>query len=68
MKIKVQIKLEQKIKNLQPLTDEDFTYLEDIFWVKLGNKDEYYTISKITEEVPKELTEIELNCLVALLK
>lgn len=37
----------QKIKHLEPLNSEDFDYLEDILWVKLGNKDDYYSISKI---------------------
>lgn len=36
-----------KIKNLEPLTSEDFDYLEDILWVQLGSKDDYYSISKI---------------------
>ena len=36
-----------KIKNLEPLTTEDFDYLEDMLWVKLGNKTDYYSISKI---------------------
>ena len=37
----------QKIKNLEPLKEDDFKYLEDILWVKLGNKEDYYSISKI---------------------
>lgn len=36
-----------KIKNLEPLNSDDFDYLEDILWVKLGSKDDYYSISKI---------------------
>lgn len=34
-----------KIKNLEPLDSEDFDYLEDILWVQLGNKNDYYAIS-----------------------
>ena len=37
----------QKIKNLEPLKEDDFKYLEDILWVKLGKKEDYYSISKI---------------------
>ena len=37
----------QKIKKLEPLKEDDFKYLEDILWVKLGNKEDYYAISKI---------------------
>lgn len=36
-----------KIKNLEQLSMSDFDYLEEILWVKLGNKDDYYAISKI---------------------
>lgn len=36
-----------KIKNLEPLTEEDFKYLEDILWVKLGSKEDYLSISKL---------------------
>ena len=36
-----------KIKNLEPLATDDFKYLEDVLWVQLGSKDEYYSISKI---------------------
>ncbi len=37
----------QKIKNLEPLTEDDFNALEDILWVKLGSKEDYYSISKL---------------------
>ena len=37
----------KKIKNLEPLCDEDFEALEDILWVKLGSKSEYYSITGI---------------------
>ena len=37
----------QKIKNIEKLSDADFDYLEDILWVKLGSKDDYFSISKI---------------------
>ncbi|MBR3167330.1 MAG: DEAD/DEAH box helicase family protein [Erysipelotrichaceae bacterium] len=36
-----------KIKNLEPLGTDDFDYLEDILWVQLGSKEDYYSISKI---------------------
>ena len=36
----------KKIKNLEPLAAEDFDYLEDVLWVQLGNKNDYYAISK----------------------
>lgn len=35
----------KKIRNLEPLALEDFEYLEDILWVQLGNKNDYYAIS-----------------------
>ena len=37
----------QKIRNLEPLTVDDFEALEDILWVKLGSKEEYYSITSI---------------------
>ena len=36
-----------KIKNLEPLNSKDFDALENILWVKLGTKDDYYQITKI---------------------
>ncbi|MDD7282125.1 MAG: type I restriction-modification enzyme R subunit C-terminal domain-containing protein [Erysipelotrichaceae bacterium] len=36
-----------KIKNLEPLTHEDFEALQDILWVKCGSKNDYYSISKL---------------------
>ncbi len=35
----------KKIKNLEPLAADDFAYLEDVLWVKLGSKTDYYAIS-----------------------
>lgn len=35
-----------KIKNLEPLNDEDFENLEDILWAKTGTKDDYYKLTK----------------------
>ena len=37
----------QKIKRLEPLDSKDFDALEDILWVKLGTKEEYYEVSKL---------------------
>lgn len=36
-----------KIKNLEPLSVDDFEYLEDILWVKMGSKSDYYSVTKI---------------------
>lgn len=36
-----------KIKNLEPLSVDDFEALEDILWVKLGSRSEYYSITNI---------------------
>lgn len=37
----------KKIKNLEPLNEDDFKALEDLLWVKLGDRDDYYSISKL---------------------
>lgn len=37
----------EKIKNLEPLDEKDFEHLEELLWIKLGTKDEYYSISSI---------------------
>lgn len=36
-----------KIKRLEPLSIDDFKALEEILWVKLGNKQDYYSITTI---------------------
>ena len=36
-----------KIKNLEKLNSYDFDLLEDILWVQLGTKEDYYKITKI---------------------